>query len=97
MEDSEILKRNAKLLSLTEHPVWGVFVSLVEEDMNKLDSITSLMLSDKSRDELVREVEVRYHTIEAIRQYIGIAIERSQAAIQEIEESKSDLITVIEP
>lgn len=97
MEDSEILKQNAKLLSLTEHPVWGVFVSLVEEDMDKLDSITSLMLSDKSRDELVREVEVRYHTIEAIRQYIGIAIERSQTAIQEIEESKSNLITVIEP
>ena len=79
-EDAEITKGNAKFLSLTEHPTWGVFVNMIESDMQKLDSISSLIMSEKNRDDLVREVEVRYHTIEAIRQYISVAIERASVA-----------------
>lgn len=96
MDDLEIIKQNHKLLALVEHPVWAVFVRMIEDDMTKLDSISSLILADKNRDELVREIEVRYHTMEAIRQYIGIAIEKAQAALQEIEETKSDIINVQE-
>ena len=96
-EDLEVIKTNNRLLALTEHPQWGVFVDIIEQDMNNLDSISSLMLAEKDRDALVREVEVRYHTIEAIRQYVALAIERAQTAQDEIEETKSDIINVVEP
>lgn len=96
-EDEKVIRENHKLLSLVEHPVWGVFVRIIEEDMRKLDSISTLVLSGSSRDDLVREIEVRYHTIEAIRQYVALAIEKSQVALQDIEEKKSDVINFIEP
>jgi len=96
-EDIEITKQNHKLLALTESPVWGTFVKMVDEDMNKLDSISSLTMGDGDRDALVREVEVRYHTIEAMRQYVALTIDRANTAQEEIEETKSDIINVVAP
>lgn len=92
MTDEEITKQNHKLLSLTEHPVWGTFVQIVKEDLDALDSISTLIVGGKDRDELVREVEVRYHTREKLISYINSAIERSNIALDEQEESKDDII-----
>lgn len=96
MKDEEIIKQNHKLLALVEHPVWGPFARLIEDDMTKLDSISTLILQGSSRDDLAREIEVRYHTIEAIRQYVAIAIEKAELALAEIDETKSDIINVNE-
>jgi hypothetical protein len=97
MKDEDIIRQNHKLLALVEHPVWGAFAKLIEEDMTKLDSISTLVLQGSSREDLAREIEVRYHTIEAIRQYVAIAIEKAELALAEIEETKSDIINIIEP
>ena len=96
-EDIEITKQNHKLLSLVEHPVWGTFTSLIKEELDALDSISSLIPRDKNREELIREVEVRYHTMEMVRGIILSTIERANTAQIEIEESKSDIINVVEP
>ena len=96
-EDLEITKINHKLLALTEHPVWGEFVKIVSADMNELDSISSLILAGGDRDALVREVEVRYHTIEKIKNYLVSTIDRAETALEDKEEVKSDIINVVEP
>lgn len=91
-EDEKLMAENAKLLALTEHPVWGAFCRMVADDMNQLDSITSLVLEDMNREELAREVDVRYHTIEAVKSYLNRTIERANAAQEDLEESKSDFV-----
>ena len=95
-EDLKVTTENNKLLSLTESPIWGTFVKMVEHDMEALDSLSNLYIDKKDREELVREVEVRYHTIAAIREYIAVTIERAQTAQEETEEDKSDVINVVE-
>lgn len=90
LEDAKITTENIKLLSLSEHPVWGTFVKMVAGDMLALDSISSLDMENKSRDEIAREVEIRYHTIKAVESALVTAIERANTAKEEaIEESDS--------
>jgi len=95
-EDIEITKQNHKLLSLVEHPVWGTFTSLIKKDLEALDSISTLIPQSKNREELLREVEVRYHTIEMVRGIILSTIERANNAQMDIEENKSDIINYVE-
>lgn len=85
-EDIQITKENHQLLSLTEHPTWGVFVRLVEADMKELDQISTLVIEAK-REDLTREIEIRYHTILKIRSYINETILRAESAIGEQQES----------
>lgn len=96
IEDIQRTNHEMKLLSLVEHPVWGEFVRMVDNDMKALDTISSLYMG-QSRDELLREIEVRYHTIQKVREYISITVERAQNAIQDVEESKNDVVHVAEP
>lgn len=91
-QDLEITASNAKLLSLIEHPVWSEFVRIVDEDMKMLDNISSLYVEAK-RDELIREIEVRYHVIHKIRDYIASTIERAETALKDQEDYKSDVVT----
>lgn len=89
-EDVQTTRENHQLLSLTEHPTWGVFVRLVNEDLQALDSISSIFV-EKNREELMREIEVRYHTILKIRSYINDAVLRAESALDE-EKEKYDII-----
>ena len=92
LEDAKITSDNIKLHSLTEHPVWGVFVKMLVEDLNALDSITSLDVANLDRDALAREVEVRYHTIKAIETQIATTIERANTAKLDIIEESETII-----
>lgn len=96
-EEIKGLNEDAKLLGLSEHPVWGVFVQMVDEDLKRLDTISSLFVGETDRDALVREIEIRYHTIERVRSYVNETISRANDALQEQEESKSDVVNVVEP
>lgn len=89
-EDVQTTRENHQLLALTEHPTWGVFVRLVNEDLQALDSISSIFV-EKNREELMREIEVRYHTILKIRSYINDAVLRAESALDE-EKEKYDII-----
>lgn len=95
-EDLKNTTHEMKLLSLVEHPVWGEFVRMVDEDMKALDTISGLYIQ-QSRGELLREIEVRYHTIQKVREYVSVTIERAQNAIRDVEESKNDVVNVMEP
>lgn len=95
-EDIKTTKENHLLLALTEHPTWGVFVGMVARDMEALDKISSLILEGKSPEEITREVMLRYQTRESIIKYINDTIDRSENALQEIEEKKDDIINVRE-
>jgi hypothetical protein len=97
MNDAEITAESNKLLALIEHPHWGVFVRIVDEDLKVLDNISSLVLEGRDRNELIREVEVRYHTIDKIRDFIASAITRAEDAKDEMQESKSEIINITEP
>lgn len=92
IEDAKVTSDNVKLHSLTEHPVWGVFVRMLTEDLIALDSITSLDISNLDRDALAREVEVRYHTIKAIETQIATTIERANTAKLDIIEGGENII-----
>lgn len=96
-EDLEVSSQNNKLLALVEHPVWAVFVQIVDEDMEALDTISSLYMENRSEGDLLREVQVRYHTISKVRDYIASAIEKAEDVVKELEESKSDIINITEP
>lgn len=91
-EDLELIAQDNKLLALIEHPVWAVFVKIVDEDMKALDTISSLVPAEKNRDELIREIEIRYHTIDRVRTFIYSAIDRANRAIEEIEKQSKDSI-----
>lgn len=89
-EDTQTTRENHQLLALTEHPTWGVFVRMVEEDMKALDMISTLFV-EKNQEELLREIEVRYHTILKIRSYINETVIRAESALDEHKE-KNDII-----
>lgn len=91
LEDIKITEQNVKFLGLTEHPVWGIFVRMVDEDIKKLDNISDLVI-DQDRDDLIREIEVRYHTIEKLRGYIGTVISRAEEAKKDIETADNPII-----
>lgn len=91
-EDAIVTTQNLKLHSLTEHPVWGVFVKMVQEELVALDSISSLDVENLSRDALAREVEVRYHTIQAVENRIATTIERANTAKQDIAEEADEIV-----
>lgn len=96
IEDIQRTNHEMKLLALTEHPAWGEFVRMVDNDMRALDTISGLYIQ-QNRDELLREIEVRYHTIQKVREYVAVTIERAQNAIQDVEGSKNDVVHVAEP
>ena len=91
-EDIKTTKENHRLLALTEHPTWGVFVRMVEEDLNQLDKISSLVVEGKTPEELAREVLLRYQTRETVITYINNTITRAESALDERQEEKSDII-----
>lgn len=95
-EDIRITKENHQLLALTERPNWEVFVRMVDQDMQALDKISSLVLDDKSPEEIAREVLLRFQTRETVIKYINDTITRAETALQEIDEQKSDIINVRE-
>ena len=93
MEDAKISSEDQRLLALTEHPIWGAFVRMVEEDMNRLDTISSLVLDgSKSKEQIADEVLLRYQTRDAIISYVNQTIERAEQALTENQEIKSDII-----
>lgn len=95
-DDIQITKENAQLLSLTEHPVWKVFVQMVQKDMDNLDKISSLVFDGKSPEDITREVMLRYQTRESVITYINEVIYRAQAALHDLDETKHDIINVRE-
>ena len=95
-DDIKTTKENHLLLALTEHPTWGVFVGIVDRDMQALDKISSLVLDGKSPEEIAREVMLRYQTRESVITYINDTITRAETALSELTEQKHDIINVRE-
>jgi hypothetical protein len=93
IEDLRISAENQKILALVESPVWSAFVKIIDEDLKTLDNISSLYIENQSRDDLVREIEVRYHTIIKVRSYINQMIERAEQAVRDTQIDKSDIVT----
>lgn len=92
LEDRRTTAENHKLLALTESPVWTVFVRIVDEDMKRLDNISSLVMDGKTKEQIADEVMLRYQTREAVISYVNQTIERAEATLVENQEQKSDII-----
>lgn len=92
LEDIRTTAENHKLLALTETPVWSVFVRMVDEDMKRLDNISSLVLDGKTKDQIADEVMLRYQTRESVINYINETIERAEMALTENQEPRSDIV-----
>ena len=92
MDDLKITTNNHKLLALTERQEWGTFVEMVDNDMQALDKISSLVIEGKSKDQIADEVLLRYQTRESVITYINQTIERAERVLFETKEETSDII-----
>jgi hypothetical protein len=92
MDDLKITTDNHKLLALTERREWGAFVNMVDNDMQALDKISSLVIEGKTKDQIADEVLLRYQTRENVITYINQTIERAERALLETREETSDII-----
>jgi len=91
-EDIKTTKENHKLLALTEHPTWGVFVQMVDTDLNQLDKISSLIVEGKTKEQIADEVLLRYQTRDTIITYVNDVITRAESALDERTEETNDII-----
>jgi hypothetical protein len=92
MDDLKITTDNHKLLALTERREWGAFVNMVDNDMQALDRISSLVIEGKTKEQIADEVLLRYQTRESVINYINQTIERAERALFETKEETSDII-----
>lgn len=91
-EDVQTTRENHQMLSLTEHPLWGVFVRMADEDLKQLDKISSLVVEGKTKEQIADEVLLRYQTRETVISYINNTILRAESALQEVTEQSYVII-----